>query len=268
MSASSAVVVRHERIHAGHFCQIHQHESSLVQAVVRFLAAGVVNGDALVVITRRKRQALVLDWLKAKLPAAAALEQEGRLFVHSSNELLDAILCHGAPDWSRFEPLADAVLRAAAAECQRVRLYGDAVSELWQMGRHSAAVELESFWNRVLLRYPRTEVFCGYLIDALAPQSYSEQLAHLGREHCVISPGTDQLKLQCCIEQAAREVLGRAPSVCRAGQANDAGWRERLPLPMRLALWLLENEPDSAGEVLQRARRLYTADRRRRTPHR
>lgn len=242
----------------GHFCQVHQDEAALVQAVVTFLAAGVANGENIILVTRKTRQTQILDWLKAKLPASTRLVEGKNLFLHSSNLLLDHILVDGMPDWRRFEETVTRVADEASVHGQRpVRLYGDAVSELWQGERHAAAVEVERHWNRLLARYPDTRVFCGYLIDALDPRSYSSYLQGLGQEHNMVLPGKDQLNLVTCLQQASREILGHEEAESGARRTSESGWRARLPLPMQMVLWILDNAEELAEDILQRARTLH-----------
>lgn len=244
----------------GHYCQVHQEEFALVQAVVKFLAAGVPNGESIVLVTRKKRQEQILDWLNAKLPASARLEEEKNLFLRSSTELLDALMVDGVPQWEAFEPLAATLLNLASDNgCRDVRIYGDAVSELWQSGQHETAIMLERFWNRFLGRYSGVKSFCGYLIDALAPTSYSVHLQKLGYEHSMMAAGKDQLNLLSSLDQASREILGVVVSTEATRELADDDWRARIPLPMRSVWWLMENEAQAVDNVLQRARFLLSA---------
>lgn len=249
----------------GHYCQIHQQDAALVQAVVKFLAAGVGDGANLVVITRKKREQQILEWLAAKLPATVHLEEEGRLFIRSSTGVLDAVMVDGMPDGEIFQALATDLLRDAGASGRPVYLYGDAVSELWQAGRHAAAIALEMQWNRVLRDVPDVKVFCGYVIDALSLHSYSEHLQQLGREHSIIVAGHDQVNLQCALDEACREILGHSlSSEVQGVEVAEDDWRTRIPMPMRSTLWLMENVQLHASLVLQRARQLYALNEKHR----
>lgn len=242
---------------SGHFCQIHQEEHALVQAVVKFLAAGATNGEGVLLVTRKGRQQLIVDWLTAKLPSTARLHEDGHLQLISSNELLDSVAIDGMPHWGRFEALVGQKLSVATDNGRRrARIYGDAVSELWQLGSHAAAVELEACWNRLLPRFRSAKVYCAYLIDALDERSYSEHLRGLGHEHSIVSAGKDQINLMSSLQQASRELLGQTVAEA-GGRWPRRDWRNQMPLPMQSVLWLLENKKEIAADVLRRARELY-----------
>lgn len=240
-----------------HGCQIHQRESSLVEAVVAFLAAGASNGENLVVITRPDRQKKVLEWLRAKVPDPRVLNRPGSLVVYSNHDFIDEILRDGLPSWDAYAPKANALFQAASDSGRRgVRCYADAVSELWRRGEHAAAVELEVLSNRLLQDHPTVNVFCGYLINALSPASYSEHLEMIGRLHGRVVGSRDERDLLGALDVATREITGEGLSV-GAVSHSSTDWRNRLPRSMRHVFNLLEADRGTAERVLSRAREVY-----------
>lgn len=228
-----------------------------MQSIVRFLARGASKGENLVLVTRPSRRRKVIDWLKASLPDAAKLNEPGRFRMIDAQELAAAVSRDGVPAWPAFQPKAVQLLEEASQGWTRpVCYYGDAVNELWQSGQHAAAIELETLWNRFLHDRPEIDVFCGYLIDALRSDSYNPQLELLAREHGVMRPGPDELDLQCALDQASREILGK-PMFAQAPVYSYDDWRERVPLSMRYVMWLLEHEKVRAERVLRRAREFF-----------
>lgn len=248
----------------GHFCQIYQQESGLVDAVVRYLRIGIANGENLILITRKQRQNRVLDWLMAKNVDVPALRKNAQLFVYSSSELIDHLMPEGALDWHVFESACNSMLaEASQSGTKRLRVYGDAANELWQAGKHAVAIQLEEFWNHVIeSRQYDASVFCGYVIDALNPESYSEHLQRLGREHCFVPANNDDLALRCALDEASQQVLGVALSSSMTPTESPTAWQNRLPLAFRTAMWLQQKHPAAMARVLSRAKELYLGSKK------
>ncbi len=251
---------------SGHFCQIHQKECSLVDAVIRYLVSGVAAGENLVLVTRANRRKLILDWLAAKGIDVTELIQNRRLFLYTGADVLSGIVTDGEVDPGRFNEVAPHIVDEASwSGRRRLRLYGDAVGDLWQAGNHAAAVELEACWNQLCGTFGlEFSLFCGYLIDALDPRSYSVHLAALARAHALMIPAPDDHALRCVLDEAVRDVFGR-PLMELAGRCSVAystDWRSRLPLVFRIGFWLYEQHPAAAARVLNKAQEISLRDAR------
>lgn len=252
-----------ERPGNSHFCQIHQKESSLVDAVIRYLVAGVAAGENLMLVTRANRRKLILEWLAAKGVDVDRLVQNRQLFLYASNEMLATLMNNGQVDQETFlETVPQIIDEANWSGRRRLRIYGDAVSDLWKAGNHAAAVELESLWGGLCETVDAPlSLFCGYLIDALDPHSYSEHLALLGREHSLMIPAPEDHALRCVLDEAVRDIFGAPLAELATRSGTDASdWRGRLPLVFRIGLWLHEEHPAAASRVLKKAREICLRD--------
>ena len=239
-----------------HFCEIHQTESSLTSTAVRYLQVGAVKGENLLVITNDRRRKLISSWLTAAGLNVPELVSSGRLFIHSSSEVIEAVFVDGQPDWKRFEHAATAMFDKATWHAEkRVRFYGDAVSDLWSEGRHSAVIALEDHWARFEDedRFDSAS-FCGYVIDALDPRTYSKYLLQLGAPHNFVMPSRDNHALNAALERSVREILDIS-----LPDATDAGPDSRLPSVFRNAYWLSQHHSSDFSSVLRRARSVYAA---------
>lgn len=243
-----------------HFCQVHQNESSLTAAAIRYLRHGAVSGENLMLITSKSRQAMILNWLAAAGVDVDGLKKSERLYIHTSQDVINALFSKPIPEWEAFEGLAAEAVNAASHNGEkRVRFYGDAVSDLWTAGNHAGAIVLEEFWARLKLKYEfDASFFCGYVIDALSPASYSSHLPHLGRSHSSVMPAKDSIALTGALDHAGREILGITVSKSAVAEhAADEPWRHRLPLVFEAGAWLSRNHPAALPRVLDRARCIY-----------
>lgn len=254
----SGVSLGAEQLSTGHFCQLHQNESSLVDAVIRYMQVGLASGENAIIVTRPHRQKKIVDWLTAKGTAASGGKR--RIFVYTDSDLLQSVTKNGQPDWQLFQVAASQMLEETTwSGAKKIRFYGDAVNALWQSDSHAAAVELEAFWNRFLSegKY-EFSLFCGYLIDALNSQSYRPQLERLCLEHDFIIPAPEELALRSALDEAVRQVLGSPLSVIRPQITYAAErWQSRLPEAFRLAIWLKERHPTLSDRILLLAKEIY-----------
>jgi PAS domain S-box-containing protein len=149
-----------------HIVQFYESDSYLFETVARFLGAGLVAGDRLVVIATPAhcdgllRQLRTLDCDPEKALA------EGQLNLLDVEETLSKFMVNGAPDGDRFRGLLDGVIERATAGIKgtRLRLYGEMVDALWRAGNRSAAIQLEQFWNEAAQRHSFS-LLCAYVMS-------------------------------------------------------------------------------------------------------
>src|SRR5262249_17252245 len=145
----------------------------------------------------------------------------------------------------------------------RVRAFGELVGLLWKEGRYSAAVRLEQFWNRLITSHG-LHLFCAYPIDIFGPEFQSAGLDALLCAHSHVLPGGRDEDLETAIDRALRERLGATiaglkiplEDICRP-------FHTAIPKAEATVLWLRNNVPSYADEILARARLYYHASPRR-----
>lgn len=239
-----------------HFCQIHQTETALTSTAVRYLKLGAVKGENLAVITNESRQELLSNWLNAAGIDVSKLLKTRRLFFRTSRALLEGVFVDGTPDWDAFRDNVMALFEQASwGGEKRVRFYGDAVSELWAASQHDAVIVIEQYWAQFSeVAYFDSARFCGYVIDAFDPRSYSSYLPQLGQPHDFVLPPRNNGILSAALDRAGRDILGITLSVEARGEQSTG-----LPDVFRNAFWLSQNYPSAMSAVLHGARRIYSA---------
>ncbi|MEA2723961.1 MAG: hypothetical protein QOH59_1732, partial [Gemmatimonadales bacterium] len=136
-----------------------------------------------------------------------------------------------------------------------VRAYGEMVGLLWTAGERAAAVRLEEYWNSLLHR-SNICLFCAYPIDVFGEEFRVEHVDALLCAHTHMVPIDDELEF--ALNRAMTEVLGdRVASLRGLIKANHRpSWGE-VPRSEAIILWLRNNLPGSAGEIIELARRYY-----------
>jgi hypothetical protein len=139
------------------------------------------------------------------------------------------------------------------------------VGILWKAGQFAAAIRLETFWNK-LLRRSSASIFCGYPIDIFASDFNVEAVDALLCAHTHVLPAGSSETVESAVHRALDEVLGpKADEVRpRMDLHRPAAWA-KIPKAEGNILWVRNNLPTLADEILARARQFYQGSRQGRT---
>jgi hypothetical protein len=182
---------------------------------------------------------------------------EGRLVFLDAETTLARFMVNGSPDPDLFRAVVGKALRGVQERGGHtgVRAYGEMVGVLWKAGAHSAAIHLEELWNE-LLKSSDVSLFCGYPIDVFSPEFQVGKVDLLLCAHTHLLPV--DTALEGALNRAMDEVLGaRVDGLRRLIQANYRPSWPALPKAEALVLWLRDNLPGSAEQIIQLARRYY-----------
>jgi hypothetical protein len=182
---------------------------------------------------------------------------EGRLVFLDAEATLSRFMINGEPDGERFEQVVGEAIRGVRVSAVQsgVRAYGEMVGVLWSAGQHSAAVRLEELWNQ-LLNASDVCLYCAYPIDVLGPEFQPASVDALLCAHSHLIPGDGTL--ESALERAMTEVLGsRVHGIRRLMRSNHRPSWAAVPRAEAMILWLRNNLPGSAAQILERARQHY-----------
>lgn len=240
-----------------HFVQLYGSDDRLLtRNVSRFLAEGLRRGDGLVVIASPEHSGSVARQLRDERGYSKAV-LEGRLVFLDAQTTLDRLMVDGQPDPAHFESVIGGVLSEVQTRAGHtgVRAYGEMVGVLWKAGEFGAAVKLEELWNR-LLKSSHIRLFCGYPIDVFGEEFQVDRVDALLCAHTHLLPVDDAL--EAALNRAMDQVLGTRVEGLRALIKGNhrPSWGE-VPRSEAVILWLRNNLPGSASEILHLARRYY-----------
>jgi hypothetical protein len=234
------------------------HES-LVVNVGRYLREGLERGDALIVITTPEHhEAFARQLAKGGAGGPLAVGWDRVLFLDSASTQAK-IMANGELDLGSVRKVVHEALGEARehATSNGVRVYGDMVGHLWQGGEYAASIALEEFWND-LVSASGLHAFCGYPIDVCSAdfQTAAEVLLC---SHTQLTGTERNEDLEDAIFRAMDEVLGpRATALRRLMDSHyRLWWVAVLSKAEASALWVRNELPDWADEILGRARRYY-----------
>ncbi|HEX2250842.1 MAG TPA: MEDS domain-containing protein [Gemmatimonadales bacterium] len=244
-----------------HVVQLYGSDDRLItQNVSRFLSEGLKRGDGILIIATPEHRTTLTRALRGEAGYSRAV-LEGRLVFLDAAATLARFMVGRSPDPELFRSIiGDAVSRVRSRAVHTgVRAYGEMVGLLWQTGEHSAAAQLEGLWNE-LLNQSDVCLFCAYPIDVFGPDFEPGKLDALLCSHTHLLPIDDTLEQ--ALHRAMNEVLEPrvdAPSDLMQGNRSPS-WGA-VPRAEALVLWLRENLPEAAEQILARAREHYQKSR-------
>lgn len=243
----------------GHIVQFYGEDARLLtKNVARYLAEGLRRGDGLIVIaTAEHTEPIAHELRKERAYSRAVLE--GCLVFLDAEGTLAQLMVDGYPDADRFETVVGETVRRVQqrASHSAVRAFGEMVGLLWQAGQHSAAAALEGYWNN-LLDSSHLSLFCAYPIDVFGEDFRVESVDQVLCDHTHMLPVDEAL--ESALNRAMDEVLGSRMLALRGlMKANYRPSWGVVPRSEAIILWLRNNLPGSADEVLQLARRYYAS---------
>jgi len=247
-----------------HFVQLYDKDKlPLAQNVASYISEGLKRGEgAIIIVTPEHREIFREELRKRDIDADLPLMESGLLFLDAP-QTLNQFLIDGEPDEPRFrEMVASVIGQVRAARPAGLRAFGEMVAVLWASGRRPSAVRLEQFWNAVL-RDREFSLFCAYPIDIFSADFQIACVDALLCDHTHLIPTGEQDKLASALSFAIDEVLGpEAQSLKTLIKANYRPAWAVLPKAEGIILWLRNNLPQQADEILELARRQYDSQRR------
>lgn len=240
-----------------HFVQLYGSDDRLLtRNVTRFLAEGLRRGDGLITVASPEHSGSIARQLGDERGYSRAV-LEGQLVFLDAQTTLDRLMVDGRPDAELFQNIIGGGVQEVQMRAGHtgVRAYGEMVGLLWKRGEYVAAVELEQLWNR-LLRSSNIRLFCGYPIDV-----FSEDF-QIDRVDPLLCTHTHLLPLDEALEQALTRAMGQVLGIrCDGIRALikakfRPSWGE-VPRSESVILWLRNNLPGAATEILQLARQYY-----------
>lgn len=242
----------------GHLVQFYQpDEPQLARNVTDFLLEGFHQGDALLVIATEEHCTAFANGLRESGIDPDAAIRERRLLFPDADQTLRRFIVNGQPDWYRFERTLGALIREVQRDHAGLRAYGEMVGLLWKEGQFSAAIRLEQFWNK-LMGSGSFHLFCAYPIDVFGKEFQAANLEPLLCAHTHLVPAGRNGDLYSSIHRAMTEVLGPGDAGLAALTEDNPqpGWAS-MPQAETAILWLRNNLPLQADEILTRARQYY-----------
>ena len=179
-----------------HAVQFYERDDFLLEAVSRFVAAGISDGECSIVIaTKAHRADLEARLVRRGLDLNAA-RRRGSYVALDAADTLAKFMVEAAPDATKFEQVVGGLIERSiqGPPLRKVRAFGEMVALLWADGNPSAAIELERLWNDLAARQPFS-LLCGYPMRAFAGAEHADGFAAVNAAHAHVAPTERYLEL-------------------------------------------------------------------------
>lgn len=144
-----------------HTVQIYEDDGAFLDALEGFVAAGIRQGDAIILIATPAHLAGLELRLEASGFDVAAAVVRDQYIALDAKRALATFMVDGWPDEVLFEQFVDGLLARAKGSHRKVRAFGEMVALMWAEGQCGATVRLEHLWNR-LVHQESFSLFCAY----------------------------------------------------------------------------------------------------------
>ncbi|HSV67955.1 MAG TPA: MEDS domain-containing protein [Mycobacteriales bacterium] len=150
-----------------HVVNFYDGEEDLVAELARYVAEGLRQGEAVVVVATQAHRDAVTAGLARYGTDGERAQETGHYRCLDAAETLAAFMVEGEPERSQFRTVVGELVARAAEGGRPVRAFGEMVALLCADGNFSGAIQLEGLWNELGRDYPFS-LYCAYPIAVLA----------------------------------------------------------------------------------------------------
>lgn len=185
----------------GHVVQFYENDAVIVDAVARFIGAGLGAGDAAVVIATTAHRSGLEGRLRERGFDPGVAREQGHYVSLDAAETLSKFMVDGWPDEARFADVVGGVIaRTTGSHHLRARAYGEMVALLWRDGKREAAVHLERLWNNLAHKLPFS-LLCAYPLADFRNEADSAMFLKVCQEHSDVIPAESYTALASTAER-------------------------------------------------------------------
>jgi hypothetical protein len=147
-------------------------ESSFGDAVGLFTAAGITQGETVVLVTTEEHRKTIERKLVDEGFDVTELIREGQLITYDAGGLLCDFFQNDTPDPDTFRRVLGKIIERARSHSAsgKVRVYGEMVNLLCGHNNVDAAAHLEDLWNEVI-EAQSVPLLCSYSLSMLPPHT-------------------------------------------------------------------------------------------------
>ena len=164
-----------------HCVQIYEDDQGFLDALEHFVAGGIRQGDAIILIATPPHLAALAERLQRNGFDTLAAEERGQYIAVDARATLDRFMVNEWPNEALFEQTVNELLSRARAHHRRVRAFGEMVALMWAEGQCGATVHLEHLWTR-LCKQEAFSLFCAYPKAGFTQDSH-ESIAQVCAAH-------------------------------------------------------------------------------------
>lgn len=134
---------------ARHAVYLYEDDGFLIDTASRWVGAGLVSGEAVVVIATPAHRGALEEVLESRGLTLSVAREQGRYVALDAADTLAQFVAGDVVDELRFTEVVGGSIARASAHGSRVRAFGEMVGLLWAEGEREIALRLERLWSEI-----------------------------------------------------------------------------------------------------------------------
>ena len=177
----------------GHSVQFYEDDRYLIETVVDFFAAGLVEGQRAVAFVSSGHGEMITAGLHEKGFDVDRTRTNGQLILLDVHELLASFMVGTTPDAARFRHALEGVLGShtrfgdGGRERRPVLAFSDLVDVLCRQGNIDGAIRVEELWNELAESYTFA-MLCAYDLSTFSEDTHDAALRAVCNQHAHVMP--------------------------------------------------------------------------------
>ena len=187
----ASIQAAQKSVHCHHEVQFYFDDRFMVRSLAEFVRSALDAGSSTIIVatkSHRENLAKELEYFGVDLIKAS---EQGRFVSLDAASTLAQFMVNDSPDEGLFREVIGTVISVAAAassnDHEKVVIFGEMVTLLWQGGDAPSAIRLEQLWNLI----SETHSFrlrCGYPLASFDRQVHTEWFSQICGEHSLVIP--------------------------------------------------------------------------------
>lgn len=169
-----------------HLVGFYETDAFLVDSVVDFLRPAWCRGESVLVIATPEHRAAFDAALEGCGIDVAAARSDGRYVALDAARTLATFVSNGSIDYDHFRASVIDVVDRMTARGRGVRIFGEMVALLWELGDVDGALTLEAMWNG-LGRSREFSLFCAYGLSTFDAEETSTRFHQVCEQHSAVT---------------------------------------------------------------------------------
>jgi signal transduction histidine kinase len=183
-----------------HLVQFYEDLEFLTQAVGQFVIAGLMHGDAVIVIARRSHiESFQNELMRQNISYRKGVLSQQLIFL-DADQILSRVMHDCVLNEDLFTREIQKIFKNALRLHPRIRIYGEIVDILRCEKNFDGVIQLEEFWNKLSQFFPLS-VLCSYWIKGFNCQTLNHVFDQVCRNHTHVLPAET---ITCLTDQNSR----------------------------------------------------------------
>jgi anti-sigma regulatory factor (Ser/Thr protein kinase) len=202
----SAQAELHPEVDAGtHVVDFYRDDEELMARVTDHLAGALAIGGSVIATCTPVHRRTLEDALGTRGVDIERAQQDGLLVLFDAAEMLGRLMSDTGLDAAQFDAVIGHLVRSRSVPGRPLHIFGEIVGLLWDDGRVTEAIELETLWNDFGTSV-RFDLYCAYQRELVDQQGCADEVGLMCALHSSVI-GRPATVPPSAVAEAAAEIV-------------------------------------------------------------